>query len=94
MCMVLTASTTTGTGTEAQAGSSLLDQLHLNLARAELAPYVYANLEVMRDDTIRMRTSAKGLNPFVLTNLQTRSGLAEVVAFIEPKGMLLPAAEK
>ncbi|MEI6601216.1 MAG: urease accessory protein UreG, partial [Comamonadaceae bacterium] len=53
-----------------------------------------ANLEVMRADTIRMRTSAKGLKPFVLTNLKTLSGLAEVVAFIETKGMLLPAANQ
>jgi urease accessory protein len=37
-----------------------------------------------------MRTTAKGLKPFVMTNLKTLSGLAEVVAFIETKGMLLP----
>jgi len=43
-------------------------------------------------DTTRMRTTAKGLKPFVMTNLKTLSGLAEVVAFIETKGMLLPAA--
>ncbi len=45
---------------------------------------------VMRSDTTRMRTTAKGLKPFVMTNLKTQSGLAEVVAFIETKGMLLP----
>lgn len=45
----------------------------------------------MRADTTRMRTSAKGLKPFVMTNLKTQSGLGEVVAFVESKGMLVPA---
>ena len=57
--------------------------------KTDLAPYVGANLEVMRSDTTRMRTTAKGLKPFVMTNLKTLSGLAEVVAFIETKGLLL-----
>ena len=56
--------------------------------KTDLAPYVGANLEVMRADTTRMRTTAKGLRPFVMTNLKTQSGLAEVVAFIEQRGML------
>jgi urease accessory protein len=43
-------------------------------------------------DTIRMRTTAKDLKPFVMTNLKTQTGLAEVVAFIEQRGMLLTAA--
>jgi len=42
----------------------------------------------MELDTIRMRTTAKGLKPFVMTNLKTNAGLAEIVAFIENKGML------
>ena len=36
-----------------------------------------------------MRTTPKGLKPFVMTNLKTNAGLAEVVAFIETRGMLL-----
>ena len=64
------------------------------ITKSDLAPYVGANLEVMRADTTRMRTTAKGLKPFVMTNLKTLSGLAEVVAFIETKGMLLPAANQ
>ena len=39
-------------------------------------------------DTIRMRTTPKGLEPFVMTNLKTNVGLVEVVAFIETKDML------
>ena len=57
--------------------------------KTDLAPYVGADLNVMEQDTIRMRTTAKGLKPFVMTNLKTNTGLAEVVAFIETKGMLL-----
>ena len=56
--------------------------------KTDLAPYVGANLEVMREDTVRMRSTAKGLKPFVMTNLKTHSGLAEVMAFIETRGML------
>ena len=59
--------------------------------KTDLAPYVGADLKVMEADTIRMRTTAKGLKPFVMTNLKTNTGLAEVVAFIETKGMLLTA---
>jgi urease accessory protein len=53
-----------------------------------LAPYVGANLEVMRADTERIRQSPNGVKPFVMTNLKTLQGLTEVVAFIERKGML------
>ena len=60
--------------------------------KTDLAPHVGANLAVMEADTIRMRTTAKGLKPFVMTNLKTNSGLAEVIAFIETKGMLTAAA--
>jgi urease accessory protein len=56
--------------------------------KTDLAPYVGADLNIMEQDTIRMRTTAKGLKPFVMTNLKTNAGLAEVVAFIETKGML------
>nr|WP_297528894.1 urease accessory protein UreG [uncultured Roseateles sp.] len=52
--------------------------------KTDLAPHVGANLDVMRADTQRMRPT----RPFVMTNLKTLSGLDEVVAFIEQKGML------
>lgn len=47
-----------------------------------------ANLDVMHADTTRMRTTPKGLKPFVMTNLKTLTGLDTVVAFIEENGML------
>ena len=56
--------------------------------KTDLAPYVGVDLKIMESDTIRMRTTTKGLKPFVMTNLKTNAGLAEVVAFIESKGML------
>jgi len=57
--------------------------------KTDLAPYVGADLEVMHADTTRMRTNAKGLKPFVMTNLKTQTGLAEVIAYIETHGMLV-----
>jgi urease accessory protein len=57
--------------------------------KTDLAPYVGADLDVMHADTTRMRTTAKGLKPFVMTNLKTQTGLADVIAYIETKGMLI-----
>ena len=57
--------------------------------KTDLAPYVGADLEVMHADTTRMRTTAKGLKPFVMTNLKTQTGLAEVITYIETQGMLI-----
>jgi urease accessory protein len=57
--------------------------------KTDLAPHVGADLAVMKADTLRMRTNAQGvLKPFVMTNLKTRDGMAEVVQFIEQRGML------
>ncbi|VWX57220.1 urease accessory protein [Burkholderiales bacterium 8X] len=52
--------------------------------KTDLAPYVGADLNVMEGDTRRMRKQ----RPFVMTNLKTRSGLAEVRSFIVKRGML------
>ena len=57
--------------------------------KTDLAPYVGADLNIMHADTTRMRTTAKGLKPFVMTNLKTQTGLAEVIAYIETQGMLI-----
>jgi urease accessory protein len=57
--------------------------------KTDLAPYVGANLDVMHADTTRMRTTAKGLKPFVMTNLKTQTGLTEVISYIETQGMLI-----
>ncbi|WP_416546060.1 urease accessory protein UreG [Limnohabitans sp. DCL3] len=55
--------------------------------KTDLAPHVGADLQVMRDDTHRMRPNPE-TRPWVMTNLKTLDGLAEVVAFIEKRGML------
>ncbi len=54
--------------------------------KIDLAPYVGADLAVMEADTKRMRPG----RPYVMTNLRTRQGLADVVAFIERRGLLSP----
>ncbi len=64
-------------------GITKSDLLIIN--KTDLAPHVGASLEVMRADTLRMR----GTRPFVMTNLKTRSGLDEVIAFIETRGLLV-----
>jgi urease accessory protein len=60
--------------------------------KTDLAPYVGADLAVMKADTIRMRTGSQGLRPFVMSNLKTLDGLSEVVRFIEARGMLATSA--
>jgi urease accessory protein len=67
-------------------GITKSDLLVIN--KTDLAPHVGASLDVMRSDTERMRASAKGVKPYVMTNLKNSSGLADVVAFIETQGML------
>ena len=59
--------------------------------KTDLAPHVGADLDVMRADTDRMRPNPE-TRPWVMTNLKTLDGLAEVIAFIEKRGMLLPAS--
>ena len=57
--------------------------------KTDLAPHVGANLDIMRSDTVKQRTTPKGLKPFVMTNLKTLEGLDEVVAHIEKQGLLV-----
>jgi len=55
--------------------------------KTDLAPHVGADLEVMKQDTARMRPNPD-TRPWVMTNLKTLQGLAEVIAFIEKRGLL------
>jgi urease accessory protein len=43
----------------------------------------------MEADTRRMRPLHATTRPYVMTNLRTRQGLAEVVSFIEKRGLLV-----
>ena len=63
-------------------GITRSDLLIIN--KIDLAPLVGADLEVMRQDTLRMR----GERPFVFTNLKTQEGMEKVVAFITSMGGL------
>ncbi|NKE68908.1 urease accessory protein UreG [Ramlibacter sp. RBP-2] len=54
------------------------------ITKSDLGPHVGADLAVMAADTRRMR----GEQPFVMSNLKTSNGLADVVRFIEVKGLL------
>lgn len=57
-------------------GITKSDLLVIN--KIDLAPYVGASLEVMEQDTRRMR----GAKPFTFTNLKTQIGLAAVIDFV------------
>ncbi len=56
----------------------------LVINKIDLAPHVGASLDIMRDDTERMR---KG-RPYVFSNLKDGTGQGEVIRFIEEAGML------
>ncbi len=59
----------------------------LVIDKIDLAPHVGADLDIMRQDTARMRPDAQR-RPWVMRNLKTREGLQEVVDFIVTRGML------
>jgi urease accessory protein len=67
-------------------GITKSDLLVIN--KTDLAPHVGADLAVMEADTKRMRPDA-ARRPWVMTDLRTRRGLAEVIGFIETRGMLV-----
>ncbi|PUV22158.1 MULTISPECIES: urease accessory protein UreG [Sphingobacterium] len=63
-------------------GITRSDLLLIN--KIDLAPYVHADLEVMRRDTLRMR----GERPFIFTNLMTLEGLEDVKKWIKEYALL------
>jgi urease accessory protein len=65
-------------------GITRSDLLVIN--KIDLAPFVGADLSVMERDARRMR----GERPFAFTNIRAGEGVAEVAAFIERAGGLLP----
>jgi urease accessory protein len=63
-------------------GITRSDLLVIN--KTDLAPHVGASLDIMREDTVRMR----GGKPFVMTDLRRQHGLPEVIRFIRQQGLL------
>ncbi|GAX34851.1 urease accessory protein UreG [Nodularia sp. NIES-3585] len=58
-------------------GITKSDLLVIN--KIDLAPYVGADLDVMKRDTQKMR----GEKPFLFTNLKTQQGLADLIKFVD-----------
>ena len=56
----------------------------LVINKIDLAPYVGASLQIMEDDTKRMRQG----RPYVFSNLKEGIGVDKVIEFIEDAGML------
>ncbi|MBO2702295.1 urease accessory protein UreG [Shewanella algae] len=63
-------------------GITRSDLLVIN--KIDLAPYVGASLEVMAEDTARMRPN----KPWVFSNLKQGQGVVEIIDFIVTQGML------
>jgi urease accessory protein len=63
-------------------GITRSDLLIIN--KIDLAPFVGANLDIMRSDAEKQR----GTRPFVFTDMRRRQGLDEIVAFVEESGGL------
>jgi urease accessory protein len=57
-------------------GITKSDLLVIN--KTDLAPYVGADLNVMKRDAKKMR----GDKPFVFTNLKTQTGLGDIIQFV------------
>ena len=62
-------------------GITRSDLLLIN--KIDLAPYVGANLEIMKVDAKNQR----GERPFVMTNLKNQEGLVTVIEYIREKGL-------
>lgn len=56
--------------------------------KTDLAVHVGADLNVMEQDTVRMRSTKHGVKPYVMTNLKTQNTVGAVISFIEKQGML------
>jgi urease accessory protein len=63
-------------------GITRSDLLVIN--KTDLAPYVGANLDIMKSDTQRMRLE----RPFVMGSVKSGDGLDQIIYFIKQKGLL------
>jgi urease accessory protein len=65
-------------------GPAIIKSDLLIINKADLAPHVMADLDVMENDTKKVR----GERPYVFTDLLRQRGLSDIVAFLEKMGGL------
>ncbi|MBM6860925.1 urease accessory protein UreG [Clostridium saudiense] len=67
-----------------KAGQGMIKSDLFIINKIDLAPYVGADLEIMRKDTLAFRSE----NSFIFTNLKTDEGIAEVISWIKKNCLL------
>lgn len=67
-----------------KAGQGMIKSDLFIINKIDLAPYVGANLEIMKRDTLAFREE----NSFIFTNLKTDSGIQEVISWIKKNCLL------
>lgn len=67
-----------------KAGAGMIKSDLFIINKIDLAPYVGANLEIMKSDTLHFRDE----NSFFFTNLKTDEGLEKVVSWIKKECLL------
>ena len=67
-----------------KAGQGMIKSDLFIINKIDLAPYVGANLEVMRHDTLAFRDE----NSFIFTNLKTDEGIQSVISWIKKNCLL------
>lgn len=67
-----------------KAGQGMIKSDLFVINKIDLAPYVGANLDVMREDTLKFR----GEKDFIFTNLKTDEGVETIIKWIKEKCLL------
>ena len=67
-----------------KAGQGMIKSDLFVINKIDLAPYVGANLDVMREDTLTFR----GEKDFIFTNLKTDEGIETIIKWIKEKCLL------
>ena len=67
-----------------KAGQGMIKSDLFIINKIDLAPYVGANLEIMRQDTLAFRDE----NSFIFTNLKTDEGIQSVISWIKKNCLL------
>ena len=67
-----------------KAGQGMIKSDLFVINKIDLAPYVGANLEIMRQDTLAFRDE----NSFIFTNLKTDEGIQSVITWIKKNCLL------